>query len=189
MPDVYFRTKYKIFKKEVLRLIGNGKWRVKNGRLIISFMYLDGNKKEIKTARPTLDKTKYNSKYNNLTINWNADPKFRSFAKPSYTRDSLDHYDPNKISLKRLGTYDYVAHGISFKSGDDDGLELDLKITDIPGGNLKYIIPLIYIKEDYESKKDSYDPNDPNVATQNFDTNVNKGYNIQEEDLIAKNIQ
>ncbi|WP_096385938.1 hypothetical protein [Mycoplasmopsis bovigenitalium] len=195
MPDVYFRTKYKIFKKEILRLIGNGKWRVKNGRLIISFMYLDNKEEEIKgeenvtKARPTLDKTKYNSKYNNLTINWNTYPKRPSFAKRSIARDSLDYYDPNKIQFKRLGRiYDYHAWGISFKSGDNDGLELDLKIIGMPNDK-NYIIPLIYIKEDYESKKDSYNPNDPNVATQNFDTNVNKGDSIKEDDLIAKNIQ
>lgn len=172
MPDVYSSTKYKIFQKEVLRLIGNGNWRITDdNRLIISFMYLE-NEHDKYNAKPTLDQTKYDSTYYNLTINWNTQiVKDKSYAE----------------KVKFSNSYNYHAFGISFKSGDDDNLELGLKIIS-KSNMINFIIPRIFNKRDYESKKHNYNPDSFADNPHNFDTNVNRGYNIQEQDLIPVNI-
>lgn len=109
---------------------------------------------------PKLDKSEYNSTYNNLIINLNT----RSALKRSYANNVLVAYQ----------IYNYHAFGISFKSGDNDRLELGLMIIS-KNNMVDFTIHRIYKKHDYESKKRTKDVGRDFDAMHNFDINEHKG--------------
>lgn len=167
MPLILLDAKREVFKKEIIRLIGDGKWRMPNinwkqnneAELLISFMYIE-NARSRTNAEPKLDGNHYRSKYN-FVVNWNT----QSASKLSYAEGP-----------KVYGYYDYHAYGISFSTGDNDGIEFGLMI-DKDANKINFHIQNNYDNNKYWSAKGN------ERKTHIYDVNINKGRNITENDL------
>ncbi|WP_172412420.1 GA module-containing protein [Mycoplasmopsis bovigenitalium] len=106
-----------VFKKEIIELIGNGKWSLTgevwwNNHTImhISYAWIENPSANNQRTKVHLDDRWYSPRYLHFNINWNADEGHKT--------DAVRSRQPNH--------WDYFPKGIIFSTGDEDNIKYKL---------------------------------------------------------------
>lgn len=147
-------VKVLVFKKEIMELIGNGKWSLLPERpwygthvvMSISYAWIENPTANNASTKVHLDDKWYKPTYLNMKIDWNADKSQRTDATKS--SNQANHWD-------------YWPKGIMFSSGDEDNIKymLSIKRSDSRTFFVVVTIPDNHKYKGYTAHPSAYKPN------------------------------